>query len=343
MTYEELREFVQSKMRLSHICQPLLIKALVDAGGSATIRQLAEIFLSHDESQILYYEKRLKEMPIRVLTKHDVIKKDGDLVSLNLGKLTLEQKAKIKKLCEAKMQEYIASRGLAIWDYRLFNDTVVPDSLRYRVLKEAKGRCALCGITKDERPLDVDHITPRSKGGKTVHENLQVLCSKCKRSKRNKDDADLRDLIEMEYDHHCVFCNTGREEYLLEGDYAYAKLDKYPVTKGHTLFIPKRHFRDYFDITEAEQRDISDLIKIRRKQLVEQDSTIKGFNIGVNSGNVAGQTIFHCHVHLIPRRIGDLEDPRGGVRGVIPSKMKYHNAEETLYVGWRTSILQKTP
>jgi len=324
MTYESLKEFIQSKMRLSHIYQPLLIKALVEAGGSATVRQLATTFLSSDESQILYYEKRLKEMPIRVLARHGIIAKDKDLVSLNLGKLTLEQRAEIKKLCEAKMQEFIVARGLAIWDYRLLDDSPIPDLIRYRVLKEAKGRCALCGVTKDERPLDIDHIIPRSKGGETIYENLQVLCSKCNRSKRNQDDADFRNLIEGDPDYHCVFCKIHKEEYLIENEFAFAKLDKYPVTDGHTLIIPKRHFSEYFNITKVEQTAVSDLITIRRKQLIE-DAGVKGFNIGVNSGQVAGQTIFHCHIHLIPRRKGDLDDPRGGVRGVIPGKMKYYD------------------
>lgn len=323
MTYEDLKEFIQSKMRLSHIYQPLLIKALVEAGGSATIRQLATTFLSSDESQILYYEKRLKEMPIRVLSQHGIIAKEKDFVSLNIEKLTLVQRAEIKKLCESKMQEYIAARGLAIWDYRLLDDSPVPDLIRYRILKEANGRCALCGVTKNERPLDIDHIIPRSKGGKTVYENLQVLCSKCNRTKKNHDDADLRNLTQKDIDHQCVFCKISKEEYLIENEYAFAKFDKYPVTDGHTLVIPKRHFSEYFNITKIEQDAISDLITIRRKQLIE-DSLIKGFNIGINSGLVAGQTILHCHVHLIPRRKGDLDDPRGGVRGVIPDKMKYY-------------------
>jgi ATP adenylyltransferase len=85
MTFENLKDFLTSKMRLSHIYQPLLIRALVDAGGSATIRQLATIFLSHDESPILYYEKRLKEMPIKVLTRHDIIKKKGRLDKSHFG------------------------------------------------------------------------------------------------------------------------------------------------------------------------------------------------------------------------------------------------------------------
>ena len=311
-------------MKLSHIYQPLLIKTLVEAGGSATIRQLAVSFLSSDESQILYYEKRLKEMPIKVLSKHGVINKDGELVTLNVERLTLQQKAEISMICETKLQEYIVSRGISIWDYRLLDQTLLPDSLRYRVLKEAKGRCALCGTTKDDRPLDVDHIVPRSQGGKTIYENLQVLCSKCNRSKMHKDDTDFRNILGKAFDGTCSFCKYQKDgPKVIENEFVFAKLDKYPVTDGHTLIIPKRHFADFFDITGTEHEAVHDLIRIRRKQLLEVDSTIEGFNMGVNSGRAAGQTIFHCHVHLIPRRKGDLKEPKGGVRGVIPDKMHY--------------------
>jgi len=326
MTFENLKAFLTSKMRLSHIYQPLLIKALIESGGSSTIRQMATTFLSSDESQIIYYEKRLKEMPIRVLSKHGVVTREGELVTLNVGKLTLVERAEIKKICESKIQEYVIARGLGIWDYRLLDESPVSDLLRYRILKEARGRCALCGATKDERPLDIDHIIPRSKGGKTVYENLQVLCSKCNRSKREKDDTDFRNIIESVADPKCPFCNKDKDSrVVIEGDYAYAMLDKYPVTEGHTLIIPKRHFSDYFSITANENNAVFDLIRIRQKTLLDNDSGIKGFNVGINSGQVAGQTIPHCHIHLIPRRKGDYENPRGGVRGVIPHKMRYND------------------
>jgi len=324
MTFEELRNFLASKMKMSHIYQPLLIKTLIESGGVSTIRQLATAFLSNDESQIMFYEKRLKEMPIKVLSKHGIISRDGELVSLNIKKLTLEQKAEIKKPCEQKIQEYIASRGLKIWDYSLLADTLTDDIIRFRLLTEAKGRCALCGATKDERPLDIDHIIPRSKGGKTEYENLQVLCSKCNRTKRDKDDGDYRKLVQDKYQAGCAFCKKSKDdEIILENEYAFAVLDGYPVSEGHTLIIPKRHFSDYFEITEKEYIAVHDLIRVRRKQLLENDKTIFGFNVGANSGEVAGQTIWHCHIHLIPRRKGDTPNPRGGVRGVIPDKMAY--------------------
>ena len=150
MKFQSLIDFIENKMKLSHIYQPLLIKSLVESGGTATIRQLANGFLSQDESQLQYYEKRIKDMPLRVLRKHEIVSKDGDLVSLNVKKLTFEQKAQIKMLCEKKLQEFILSRGLSIWDYRLLDKDPVPDSLHYRVLKESDGRCSLCGITKKE-------------------------------------------------------------------------------------------------------------------------------------------------------------------------------------------------
>jgi diadenosine tetraphosphate (Ap4A) HIT family hydrolase len=311
-------------MRMSHIYQPLLIKSLIDSGGISTIRQLATNFLASDESQILYYEKRLKEMPIRVLSRHGIISREGELVSLKVRKMSLEQKAEIKKLCEQKIQEFIVSRGLSTWDYRLLDDTLVSDTLRYQVLREANGRCALCGITKDDKPLDIDHIIPKAKGGKTVYENLQVLCSTCNRTKRDTDDTDFRKIIAEEYKEDCIFCKKAKGGKILhENDYTFATLDGYPVSEGHTLIIPKRHFSDYFDITQKEHIAVHDIIRIRRKELLRVDSSIEGFNTGANSGEVAGQTIWHCHIHLIPRRKGDTPNPRGGVRGVIPHRMSY--------------------
>ena len=324
MKYYELKEFIVERMRLSHIYQPLLIKTLVDLGGSATIRQLAITFLQNDESQLLYYEKRLKEMPIKVLSKHNVIKRDGDLITLEIQKLTLEQKAEIKKLCEQKMQEFIVSRGLSIWDYRLLDNDPLPDSLRYRVLKEAHGRCALCGAMKDTALLDIDHIIPRSRGGKTEYTNLQVLCAKCNRTKGNKDNTDFREIINNEFDERCLFCSKSKsDEVILENDYAFAVLDGYPVTEGHTLIMPKRHFSNYFEAMRVEINAAHELLQIRQKELREHDHLITGFNVGTNVNETAGQSVFHMHIHLIPRRKGDMHEPKGGVRGVIPSKMKY--------------------
>lgn len=308
---------------MRHIYLPLLIGKLVDSDGSATIRQLAQSVLAQDESQVQYYEKRLKEMPLKVLKKHDIINREGNLVYLNVKKLSFEQKSQLKMLCEKSLREFIVKKGLGIWDYRLLDTDPIPDSLRYRVLKESDGRCALCGTTKKDRPLDVDHIKPKSKGGKNTYENLQVLCSKCNRSKGNKDDTDFRDDL-IDSVENCPFCYENTKSRIIEElDTVFAIKDAFPVSDNHLLIIPKRHTAEYFLLTEVEKRDADRLIEILRKRISENDSTVTGINVGMNCGESAGQTIFHCHIHLIPRRDGDTPEPRGGVRGVIPEKMGY--------------------
>jgi ATP adenylyltransferase len=124
----------------------------------------------------------------------------------------------------------------------------------------------------------------------------------------------------------CLFCNLqkdDRKRIIAENNLAYAIRDGFPVTEGHTLFIPKRHVSDYFGLVPAEVSAINLLMAEQKKLLQEADSTIDGFNIGMNCGESAGQTVFHCHVHLIPRRKGDVENPRGGVRHIIASKGFY--------------------
>lgn len=121
----------------------------------------------------------------------------------------------------------------------------------------------------------------------------------------------------------CFFCSTSGKSIITENMLAYAIYDDFPVTPYHTLIIPKRHVRTYLDLTPEETIAIHELIVNQSKILMHIDKSIEGFNIGMNCGPVAGQTIFHCHVHLIPRRSGDVENPRGGVRNIIPGKGNY--------------------
>jgi diadenosine tetraphosphate (Ap4A) HIT family hydrolase len=129
----------------------------------------------------------------------------------------------------------------------------------------------------------------------------------------------------------CLFCEVqviDRERIIAENELAYAIRDGFPVTEGHTLFIPKRHAQDYFGLVHPEVHAINALMIEQKKLLQEADKTIDGFNIGMNCGEVAGQTIFHCHVHLIPRRMGDVKNPKGGIRHIIASKGNYEEANE---------------
>jgi hypothetical protein len=124
----------------------------------------------------------------------------------------------------------------------------------------------------------------------------------------------------------CLFCDiqtNDRKRVIAENELVYVIRDGFPVTEGHTLFIPKKHVIDYFGLAPDEVNAINSLMREQKKSLQEDDSKIDGFNIGMNCGETAGQTIFHCHVHLIPRRKGDVENPRGGVRHIMPGKGHY--------------------
>lgn len=121
----------------------------------------------------------------------------------------------------------------------------------------------------------------------------------------------------------CPFCNPDTErELIVESATAYAMFDKFPVSKGHALIIPKKHCADYFDLTFKEQSACIFMLN-KVKEILEKRFEPDGLNVGINVGNEAGQTVNHVHIHLIPRYEGDVEDPRGGIRSVIPSKQKY--------------------
>ena len=121
----------------------------------------------------------------------------------------------------------------------------------------------------------------------------------------------------------CLFCNSKISGIARENDLAYASYDTYPVSELHFLIIPKRHVIDYFELTNEEIVACNDLIKIIKEEILIKDKNVKAFNIGTNAGKIAGQSIMHCHIHLIPRREGDVENPQGGVRSVIPQKQHY--------------------
>ena len=121
----------------------------------------------------------------------------------------------------------------------------------------------------------------------------------------------------------CLFCNSKISGIIHENELAYASYDTYPVSKHHCLIIPKRHVDNYFKLTNEELIASNDLIKIIKQELIDKDKSIKAFNIGTNAGKISGQSIMHCHIHLIPRREGDVDNPQGGVRSVIPKKQHY--------------------
>ncbi len=125
----------------------------------------------------------------------------------------------------------------------------------------------------------------------------------------------------------CAFCELPAERIVFQNELAIAFYDGYPVSEGHALVIPKRHVADYWGLTAAEREACHNLLDALRQSIQQKDPLVTGFNIGLNAGASAGQTVFHCHFHLIPRRDGDVPNPRGGVRHVIPGKGHYKSSD----------------
>jgi diadenosine tetraphosphate (Ap4A) HIT family hydrolase len=330
MLFADLKHFVANVMQMSHVYQPVMLMTLIERGGRASVRDIACGILAHDESQIEYYEQITKNMPGPVLRNRGVVAQLGQrriegYELLDFSTLTSEQKDELVALCQAKLKEFVERRGDAIWGHRKVSEGYISGTIRYEVLKRAKFRCELCGVPADEKALEVDHIVPRNKGGPDDETNLQALCYSCNAMKRDTDDTDFRDMA-AGYKHRqpgCVFCEILPDRIIEQNELCYAVRDKFPVTPDHALVIPKRHVADFFGLWQPERNGINFLLKKMEERVRAEDPTVTGFNIGMNCGEDAGQTVFHCHVHLIPRRAGDVVNPAGGIRHVIPGKGEY--------------------
>ena len=196
-------------------------------------------------------------------------------------------------------------RGIKnIFNHRTLASGIVSGSIRYKVLLRAKNRCESCGISNDKKQLEVDHIIPRSKGGKDELSNFQALCYTCNSQKSNKDDTNFRKVLES-YDYRkkkCIFCNIPKSRIISSNELAVVIKDNYPVTKHHCLIIPKRVYPDYFDSTLEELKGLNELI-FKTKEFLDNKYQPTGYNIGVNSGEDSGQTVFHLHVHILANRV----------------------------------------
>lgn len=327
---QQLKTYIAETMRMSHVYQPVMLRVLLEQGGSASLTDIARALLSYDQSQVEYYELRTKNMVGRVLTTNGVVQptKSGRQITgyeLNTTVLTDSDRHELLNLCEQRLANFLDQRGDTVWQHRSGADGYVPGSIRYEVLKRAKYRCELCGAHEHQAALHIDHIIPRAKGGSDDISNFQSLCVTCNTNKRDRDDTDFRAVL-ASYDERadsCVFCELPALRIIAENELCVAIRDGFPVTPLHTLIIPKRHVADYFDLYQAELNAIHTMLAEQRRLIAAEDDTVTGFNMGVNAGSDAGQTIFHVHVHLIPRRAGDVEQPRGGVRAVIPEKQSY--------------------
>jgi diadenosine tetraphosphate (Ap4A) HIT family hydrolase len=329
-SFQELESYIREQMRMSHVYQPIMLQVLLEKGGTATTEEIAKVLLSYDRSQVEYYEIRTKSMVGKILTQNGVIEPIRNrqrIVGYRLAAngLSEQQTFSLIQLCQKRLSDFMLQRGDGIWGHRGISDGYVPGSVRYEVLKRARHRCELCGAHEHQAALHVDHILPRARGGSDDLTNFQALCITCNTNTRDSDDTDFRGVHSSysDRDRFCVFCTISEQRIIAENALCYVIRDGFPVSLLHTLVIPKRHVADYFDLYQPELNAIHAMLNLQRGEILAADPAVTGFNVGINSGADAGQTVCHVHVHLIPRRAGDVADPRGGVRGVIPEKQKY--------------------
>ena len=327
--YIEIKDFIQNRMRMSHVYQPVMLSELLQKNGKADSSEIATVLLNKDQSQIDYYQHIVNGMVGKVLRSHALVTKlprQADYFLKGYSELNAEEIQQLIALCEEKLKDFESKRGDSVWEHRSRNRKLVSGTVRYSVLKRANYRCELCGIKADDKALEVDHIVPKSLGGADDLTNYQALCYSCNASKGNRDSTDLAG-NRIEYTNRldgCLFCEAYSDRKVItENTLAYAIEDGFPVTEGHTLIIPKRHVIDYFGLSTAEVSATHQLLHEVKNKLCSSDETITGFNIGMNAGASSGQTVFHSHTHLIPRREGDVDNPKGGVRHVINGKGYY--------------------
>jgi diadenosine tetraphosphate (Ap4A) HIT family hydrolase len=322
MTFPELRDFLSKKMRMSEIYQPAVIRMLLKNNGEASLQEIAEFIAPLDEEIVNYYIDKLKDQPKKVLKNHGIaeIKPRSKFFS-SIGCLNFSEAERIEliKLCDFKIREWLAKNSSVEAEYRGLG------RMRHHLLADHR-YCAMCGLTPEDKvKLDIDHIIPRSMGGGNELSNLQVLCHRCNRGKGNSliiSAAEARKKV-RDVHHDCVFCTLPDERVVFNTSKFKIIKDAYPVTEGHTLIIPHRHVESPMALTVDEFKEIHGAIAIAKAHLHSSHENIKGFNLGFNDGETAGQTVMHAHFHVIPRRKGDVAEPRGGIRGVIPGKQKY--------------------
>jgi ATP adenylyltransferase len=320
--FQVLEEYLNKRMRMSHVYQPVMIMRLLENNGKAKANEIAVDLVQNDLSQLEYYIERVNQMVGKVLRNNQiVIKENTDYQLIGFDELSDIDRQKLIDICIKKIEEYKEKRGMLIWDHRRKNRSPINGSIRYQVLNRANNVCELCGISSEIRALEVDHIVPKNWKGSDDLSNYQALCYKCNANKRDTDDTDFRNRIYLfgNRAENCIFCNADNKV-IFDHELAYVLEDQFAVTKGHHLIIPKRHFDNYFELKSAELLAINILLGKITTKLLKEDVSIEGFNIGVNQGEVAGQTVMHTHIHIIPRRKGDTPNPRGGVRNVIPGK-----------------------
>lgn len=278
MDYTELENFIKKEMRMTHIYQPIMIKTLLESkGNTATVEQIARRFLNEDSAQLEYYKRITKRWPHQILKKHNVVSYRKNIYTLLLEEeISREQRQKLIEFCDLRLYEFI-DRDPLIRKFRELDKSSLSGSLRYDVLSRSKGMCVACGAKSTEASMHIDHIIPRSLGGRTEIGNLQALCYRCNTEKRNRDETDfLRWHNRLKYRNRgCTLCE--KPPWAKSNGLAYA-LTAQETKKGHSLVIPNRHVGSFIDMIPSERSLCLAMVDEVIKDIREEASITK-FNV----------------------------------------------------------------
>ena len=308
LDFEELEEFIRHRMKMTHIYQPLMIKTLLEQNNTATAEDIARGFLNEDKAQLEYYTLIAKRWPSITLRRHNVVsytREDGrGVFRLLLDGASHDQRRRLVELCELRLSEYIDRTLRLPWYNRRGSREHIPGRLRYDVLAKSGGVCVACGVSAQERALEVDHIVPVNMGGPNDISNLQALCYKCNAQKRDRDKTDfVRVLNRLKYRNpKCSLCMAGG--HVLDNHMAFAVREAKPTAELHSLVLPRRHVGSFFELIPAEKTLCLDLVDSVKTQIQDSDRTVTGFNVAFDAGRTAGPMTEHCQIHVIPRRAG---------------------------------------
>ena len=216
--YDRLAEYINRRMRMSHIYQPLMLMELLGRSSPAPAEDIARRILGEDSSQIEYYTERVKRMVGLVLTRNGITSHAGGVYSLiGADDLSEIERDALLQLCREKLDAFRLKRGDEVFAHRSRHRTAISGSIRYQVFTRAKGRCECCGAHEHQAALEVDHIIPKNHGGSDDITNFQALCFRCNAGKRDSDSTDFRGVLQS-YGHRqegCLFCDLQSSDRVL--------------------------------------------------------------------------------------------------------------------------------
>ena len=295
--YQRLLAFLDQQMSMSHIYQPVMLKALLAGHGVASRREIAAAFLAEDQSQLEYYDEIVKRYPTQTLKRHGIIDHERGRYQLrdSYHIVDADERTALIAICDAKLAEFVERRQQMVWKHRSQNFDPVPGSIRWRILRRAMGRCEACGISAAERALHVDHIIPRSWGGSNDVSNFQALCSTCNVQKLNSDATDFRAAAEAltHRSAECPLCDPPASELVAENALAVARA--VAGQPGHFQIAPRRHSAGYFALFQPELNAIRalELALAERASAIGLDGRTASVSIAAQGGGE--HCIVRCH------------------------------------------------